>query len=237
MPIVWCICWLWWLIRVGWFADPARVAYRRKSGQTVLDTSDESFDSPYRKPEWVRIELIRLAATHPGWGCRALADLFNRQRSRGRITVGKSFVSTLLKKHQIEIQTQRRQWRSRAPHVYPLHAVWGLDLTTLPESSGRTQCLGVIDYGSRHLMGLAALPNKRTITVLRALLDIFERYGVPRSIRTDNDHLRFTLVPLVPALFRLSPSAHSAGLPVEERPYRAALRNVQTDSDRVVSAR
>lgn len=36
-------------------------------------------------------------------------------------------------------------------------------------------------------MGLAALPNKRTITVLRALLDIFERYGVPRSIRTDNE--------------------------------------------------
>ncbi len=64
---------------------------------------------------------------------------------------------------------------------------WGLDLTTLPSAPGRTQCLGVIDHGSRQLMGLAALPNKRTITVLRALLDIFERYGVPRSIRTDNE--------------------------------------------------
>lgn len=46
-------------------------------------------------------------------------------------------------------------------------------------------------------MGLAALPNKRTITVLRALLDIFERYGVPRSIRTDNEAIFTT------PLFRL----------------------------------
>ncbi len=149
---------------------------------------DESeLSSAYRKPDWVRIELIRLAATHPGWGCRALSDLFNRQRSRGRITVGKSFVAILLRKHQGEILAQRRQWRSRAPHAYPLHAVWGLDLTTLPAALGHTQCLGVIDHGSRQLMGLASLPNKRTITVLRVLLDIFERYGVPRSIRTDNE--------------------------------------------------
>ncbi|MGH8602244.1 MAG: transposase [Gammaproteobacteria bacterium] len=157
--------------------------YRRVASK-ALDIIDESTtSSAYRKPAWVRATLIRLAATHPGWGCRPLTDLFNHQCSRHQLTVGKSFVAELLRKHQPQIREQRRQWRLRAPYVYPLHAVWGLDLTTLATQS----CLGVIDHGSRQLMGLAALPNKRTITVLRTLLDIFERYGVPRSIRTDNE--------------------------------------------------
>lgn len=186
MPIVWCICWSWWWIRVRWFA-PTRVDCRRTSGQSVPTIDESNLSSTYRKPDWVRIELVRLAATHPGWGCRMLAELFNRQNLRHQVTVGKSFVAMLLKKHQIDIRAQRKRWRSRAPHAYALNAVWGLDLTTLPTPRGHTQCLGVIDHGSRQLMGLAALPNKRTITVLRALLHIFERYGVPRNVRTDNE--------------------------------------------------
>jgi putative transposase len=75
-----------------------------------------------------------------------------------------------------------------------LHAVWGLDLTRIRWADEQGLCLGVIDHGSRQVLGLTCLPNKRSITILRVLLDLVERYGIPQCLRTDNEAV-FTSYP------------------------------------------
>ncbi|MCB1033918.1 MAG: transposase [Acidobacteria bacterium] len=47
--------------------------------------------------------------------------------------------------------------------------------------------LGILDHGSRACLAFRRLTDKSTVAVLRALLDVVERYGKPRIVRTDNE--------------------------------------------------
>jgi transposase InsO family protein len=60
------------------------------------------------------------------------------------------------------------------------------------------RALRAIDCGSRACLELAAAESRRTITVLRQILQLFERFGTPKLLRTDDDSaFRSTLFPLV----------------------------------------
>jgi putative transposase len=178
-----------------WSCRPVALYHRRTNpiGNELADQT-ASTGCQRRKPDWVIEKLISLAATHPGWGCRKIAVLFNQRHHGLHINVSKSYVAGVMKTHRIAIQHQRTQWRLRVPFPYALHAVWGLDLTKLLWAGKKSLCLGVIDHGSRQVVGLTTLPNKRSITLLRVLLDLVERYGIPQALRTDNEAV-FTSYP------------------------------------------
>jgi transposase InsO family protein len=70
----------------------------------------------------------------------------------------------------------------------PANRIWAIDLTGKSDSEGEVHpILGIVDHGSRLAVGLRALPDKATITVLRAILNAIERFGRPRAVRTDNE--------------------------------------------------
>jgi transposase InsO family protein len=70
----------------------------------------------------------------------------------------------------------------------PVNRVWGVDLTGKTDLlEGTHPILGIVDHGSRLAVYLQALPNKASITLLRALLDAIERFGKPRAVRSDNE--------------------------------------------------
>ncbi|MEO7065615.1 MAG: integrase core domain-containing protein [Rhodanobacter sp.] len=140
------------------------------------------------KPAWVRKELIALAARAPSLGCRTLADIFNRRHAVDGTTVGKSFVSDLLRKRQADIQLQRRLLRRRIYRPGRPNLVWGMDGTGKTDESGKQHfLLGIVDHGTRRCLALDGLKDKASVTILRVLLDTIERHGKPRAIRTDNE--------------------------------------------------
>ena len=66
--------------------------------------------------------------------------------------------------------------------------MWGLDWTYVPGVDGEPlPVLGIIDCGSRACLELTLVDSKRAVTVLRQLLELFERFGTPKVIRTDNE--------------------------------------------------
>lgn len=104
------------------------------------------------------------------------------------MTVGRTFVSNVLRKHAHEILLMRRTVRGRRLSAGPRNRVWGLDLTGKTDDAGRTHpVLGLVDHGTRANLSLIALRDKATVTILRALLDAIEHYGTPRALRTDNE--------------------------------------------------
>ena len=125
----------------------------------------------------------------PEAGCRLIADTFNRRHAASRkMTVGKSFVADIVRRHQYEIQVIRRKIKHAKPKPIPRNLVWGLDLTGKVDTTGNLHMIyGLIDHGSRTLLGLAALPNKCSWTVLGYLFLAIGKYGKPRTIRTDNE--------------------------------------------------
>ena len=77
----------------------------------------------------------------------------------------------------------------RKPTHYASNQRWQMDLTqvsTKKEKSNK-RVLGVIDSGSRACLYLQAIPDKASITLFKTLLDIVEKYGKPKAIKTDNE--------------------------------------------------
>jgi transposase InsO family protein len=139
-----------------------------------------------RKPDWVREEVLRLKALIDV-GCRKIADTFNLLHAHRGETVGHSFVAMLVKTEAEKILRIRREIKHRKPGRMPRNLVWALDLTFLPGEAGSRAVFGLVDHGSRLCLSLRELRDRSTIGVLRLLLDAFERFGRPKSLRTDNE--------------------------------------------------
>ena len=140
------------------------------------------------KPEWVRQEIITLKAQGPDLGCRHIAMIFNRRYAAKGMTVGKTFVSGVIRKHHYDIQVIRQKLKCRKLTAGPKNLIWGLDLTGKTDDQGHLHAiLGILDHGTRANLTLAALQNKSTATLLRALANCIERFGRPQTLRTDNE--------------------------------------------------
>ncbi len=162
---------------------PRSPGYRHAPGSVV------AFVRFPAKPEWVRQEVIRLKALIPKAGCRAISAIFNRRfAAKRRMTVGKTFVAELVRQHRYEIDVVRRQIKNARPKPVPRNLVWGLDLTGKVSLDGTTRIvLGILEHASRAALGLEALQNKSSWTLILKLAEAIHRYGKPRAVRTDNE--------------------------------------------------
>jgi len=142
-----------------------------------------------RKPDWVTEEVVRLKALMPDAGCRRIADTFNRlHAARHATTVGKTWVGETVRKRSLEIARRRAELKHRVPRSMPANHIWAMDLTAKRDLAGTVHpILGLVDHGTRAAIVLGALADKSSITLLRVLLAAIERYGKPRTVRTDNE--------------------------------------------------
>jgi putative transposase len=157
--------------RLGWRSQPASPLHRRQP-----------------KPAWVEREVIRLKAYMPQAGCRHIAHAFNRLHAQRGTCVGKSHVATLLCRNRYAIDVMRRRIKHRIPAPMARNQIWAIDLTGKGDTASHPhQILGLIDHGSRLLLDLARVPNKRSYTLLGHLFLAMGQYGKPVALRTDNE--------------------------------------------------
>ena len=84
------------------------------------------------KPNWVKREIIRIKAHMPKSGCRLIADVFNRNFAVKEMTVGKTFVYTVLRDNIYEVESLRKKWKRRVPKPMAKNIIWG----EMPPSDG-----------------------------------------------------------------------------------------------------
>ncbi|MCY7297568.1 hypothetical protein, partial [Alteromonas sp. a30] len=109
-----------------------------------------------KKPEWVMHKVIYLKAINPEFGCRKIAELFNRiHLVKDAETVSKSYVYLQLKNHQYQWRALRRKLKHKRPSNVPINTCWGVDLTTVTDTnSTQHTLLAVVEYGSRKCLSL-----------------------------------------------------------------------------------
>jgi len=159
--------------------------YSKKKSKTAKEKRETfiPYTTHNQKPSWVQDEVIYLKVHLPKYGCRKIAQSFNRKFADTNITVSKSYVYNIVKENSYEIIGQRKELKNRLPRKIDNNRIWSIDLTTIKER----QVLGVIDGGSRALLKLQYLKTKSTINIIRALLNAMELYGKPKIIRSDNE--------------------------------------------------
>jgi transposase InsO family protein len=177
-------------LRFFWFSRP--LSYR------CAGSKPKGHRHQLAKPEWVANEVLRLKALMADAGCRLIADTFNRLYANVPISVGKTYVSELIRKHKHAIEMLRRRIKNAKPRPVPKNLVWGVDLTGKTTLDGRTQLvLGILEHASRAALCLEAIRNKSSWTLISKLVEAIKRYGKPRIVRTDNEAV------LTSTIFRL----------------------------------
>jgi putative transposase len=136
-------------------------------------------------------EMVRLKQLHPYWGPRKIRALY--ERIHGQAASESSFKRVLARAGMTEPRKRKRraapagrlgsERRAQAPNE-----VWTVDFKGWWYDRQRQRCepLTVRDEYSRYLLELRRLANGRTETVRACFEGLFERYGLPGAIRSDN---------------------------------------------------
>ncbi len=146
---------------------------------------------PSELSEEVVCEIVRFKMAHPRWGPRKIRDLYERKRA-GEVPSESSFKRVLERAGLTEPRKRRRREpggrlasgrKAQAPNeVWTVDFKgWWKDLEGL-----RVEPLTVRDEHSRMLLEMRVLEDSRTESVRSCFERLFERYGLPGAIRSDN---------------------------------------------------
>lgn len=104
------------------------------------------------------------------------------------MTVSKTYVADVCRRHQYLIDEARRKQKHRIPRPVPRNRVWGCDLLVKTDRQGEPHlALAILDHASRACLRLQRLSDKSSVTLLRELSEAVRRYGRPQFLRTDNE--------------------------------------------------
>lgn len=152
----------------------------------LAEASRRPLSSPRRAPPEVEARVLAVRSVHPAWGGRKIRRVMLREEGAAPAA---STVTAILRRHGVEIGAYgggRADW-TRFEHDSP-NELWQMDFKGHVRlgDGGRLNPLTVLDDHSRYAIVLRACADQKTATVREALVDAFRRYGLPRTLITDN---------------------------------------------------
>jgi len=104
------------------------------------------------------------------------------------MTVSKTYVADLCRRHRYLIDEARRKLKHRIPRPIPRNRIWGCDLLVKTDQHGQPHlALAILDHASRACLRLQRLMDKSSLRLLQELVQAVKRYGRPQFMRTDNE--------------------------------------------------
>jgi putative transposase len=158
----------------------------------LADESRRPQTSPRELSEAMVCAIVKLKLAHPGWGARKLRAVLARTGSPSDVPSESSFkrvlgkVGLVVRRRRVRVEPGVRvQTPARAERP---NQVWTIDFKGwwYTRDRERFEPLTIRDAYSRYVLCAQALDNARTQTVREAMARVFERYGLPEVIRSDN---------------------------------------------------
>jgi transposase InsO family protein len=164
-------------------------------------------------------EMVRLKEAHRRWGPRKIRQLYFRLHGEGP---SESSFKRVLERAGLTERRVRRRPAAKGGRLYSgqrgrsPNEVWTVDFKGWWYNEARQRCepLTVRDEYSRYVLELRAVENARSVTVRRVFEQLFERYGVPQRIRSDNGS-PFAAINALLGLSRLSAWWVALGIDLE----------------------
>lgn len=170
--------------------------FHREGVSGLADRSHVPHLAPHQISSRVRRQITRLREEHPTWGARKLRVVL----ARGSPEVtwpASSTIGELLRREGLVRSPRRRRYPKSAAGA-PLDS--GLTIARAPNDVWTTDFKGefrlgpgpycypltVLDAQSRYLLGCTALLSTATVPVKVVFTRLFERFGLPEVIRSDN---------------------------------------------------
>lgn len=154
------------------------------------DRSRRPHSHPRAVPEWLEDAIVAARKQRPRWGPKKLRASLARSNPSVMLPAESTFAKIF---HRHGLVRPRRLRHRTPPSSTPFGAVdapndlWCVDFKG-HFATGRSRChpLTVMDAYSRYLVACRALRRPDGIRVRRAFEEIFDAFGLPKAIRTDN---------------------------------------------------
>lgn len=165
--------------------------YRQGGVAALEDASSAPHRQPHKTDESVERYVVELRRKYPTWGARKLRALLLLQHPGRHWPAASTIHDMLCRNGLVE---KRKRCRTSSPHSAPLaHAtganeVWSIDYKGQFQLRSGAYCypLTITDNYSRMLLGCFALRGTRHEPAKDCLTRVFNQYGLPRVMRSDN---------------------------------------------------
>lgn len=151
----------------------------------LMDRSKRPKTCPRLTPPDLERAVLELRLKHPCWGGRKLS---RRLQDLGHPPLAPSTITSVLHRHGLidpQASDAATPWQ-RFEHAAP-NDLWQMDFKgPFQTSEGPCHPLTVLDDHSRFNLGIRACPAQRARAVQEQLSGIFQRYGLPVRLNTDN---------------------------------------------------
>jgi putative transposase len=163
-----------------------------KSGPSGLeDRSRQPGSSPNQTPQHVIDAFIELRCRHPSWGAKKLWSILHKRHPSWALP-GRSTVCDLWRRHGLvpKKRPQRHIGHPGQPTTLMAapHEVWSADFTGQFKTGDGLYCypLTVTAGYSRFRLGCPALSSTRVAEATPVFTRLFQEFGLPQRLRTDN---------------------------------------------------
>ena len=166
----------------------------RQGGLAGLhDRSRRPRRSPGGLPEDVVCRIVALRHAHRTWGATKLMEVYSRKYGREQLPCESSFKRVLEKAGLVEKRVRRRPAESSGRiqtrrEAKAANEVWTVDFKGWWHTTDRRRCepLTVRDAHSRFILCADPVEKGDTETVRGRFEKVFESYGLPETMRSDN---------------------------------------------------
>jgi len=168
-----------------------RYELNRESG--LVERSRRPNTSPRKLGRELEDIILNLRDKNPEWGAKKLHRLLINMQKEGKYTANsipaRSTINKVLKRNGRISRHKSEQSKNWQRFEYPTpNALWQMDFKGYFSFINKKLChpLTIIDDHSRYNIGLIACKNQQYNTVINCLERVFEQYGLPNLILTDN---------------------------------------------------
>lgn len=156
----------------------------------LRDHSKRPLSHPYSLTEEAICDLIAFKLAHPSFGPKKILVLYSRVH--GESTISLSSVNRVLSRAGLVKRRQRRRYPSgrltSAVSVKAPNDLWTIDFKGwwMSKDNQRIEPFTVRDAFTRYVLGSEDLLNTGTEAVKQAFIKLFNKYGLPITIQSDN---------------------------------------------------
>lgn len=141
-------------------------------------------------PIQLKKEILRIKRDKPSWGAPKIREILRRKYPEVK-TPAKSTIHCILDRHGLVKRRKRRRFKAKGTPLLDQHNpndLWCADYKGEFMLANKQYCypLTITDYSSRFLLTCEGLENNSEIFAFSIFEQTFQKYGLPKTIRTDN---------------------------------------------------
>jgi len=164
--------------------------YKRCGLEGLSDRSRRPYRQANQLPYQVERSILGLKKEYPGWGAPKLREKLI-QRYPTITAPAISTVHAVLDRHGLVERRRRRRYKAEGTALVAANqpnGLWCADYKGEFRMGNRQYCypLTITDYHSRYLLACEALESTKELFAFSCFEKVFQEYGLPNAIRTDN---------------------------------------------------